>query len=115
MIPIDDAISPHARRRLAQRNLNPEDVAYVLAHGRAWHAAKARFVHLGRRDIPPEDRLTDRYRRLEGTIVVLVADDGWRIATVYRNRERGFRAVKHKKKWDRDRPAPAPYGEDDDR
>ena len=64
-------ISTHAFRRLAQRNLSPTDVDYVCAHGRRYHAGKALFIHLGRRDIPAVDRRDDRLRRLEGTVLVL--------------------------------------------
>lgn len=98
---MDIEITDHARRRLAQRNLSSNDIDYVLAHGRMWHAAKARFVHLGWRDIPAVDRLDDRRRRLEGTVLVLVHGDGWHLATAYRNRERGFKTIKHKEKRSR--------------
>lgn len=92
------AISRHASRRLAQRNLDPEDVGYVYAHGRLHHAAKALFVHLGRRDIPAEDRRNDRWRRLEGTVLVLDPEAGEHLTTAYRNRRHGSRDIKRKSK-----------------
>jgi hypothetical protein len=91
-------ISAHAGRRLAQRNLSPEDVCYVFAHGRVHHAGKALFVHLGLRDIPHEHRREDRLRRLEGTILVLDPASGRHLPTVYRNRRHGSRDIKRKPK-----------------
>jgi hypothetical protein len=91
-------ISAHADRRLAQRNLSPDDVSYVFAHGRLYHAGKALFVHLGLRDIPPEHRRDNQWRRLEGTILVLDPGTGRHLTTVYRNRRSGSRDIKRKPK-----------------
>ena len=92
-------ISSHASRRLAQRNLTAADVDYVCAHGRRYHAGKALFVHLGRRDIPWEDRRVDRLRRLEGTVLVLDPVTGLHLTTAYRNRLHGCRDIKRKSKY----------------
>lgn len=92
------SISLHAGRRLAQRNLSPEDVRYVFAHGRIHHTAKAVFVHLGLRDIPLEHRRDDRRRRLEGTVLVLDPATGLHLTTAYRNRRRGSRDIRRKRK-----------------
>ena len=92
-------ISTHAFRRLAQRNLSPTDVDYVCAHGRRYHAGKALFIHLGRRDIPAVDRRDDRLRRLEGTVLVLDPITGLHLTTAYRNRSRGIRDIKRKSKY----------------
>ena len=91
-------ISQHAGRRLAQRNLTFDDVSYVFAHGRLHHRGKALFVHLGRRDIPTADLRTDRYRRLEGTVLVLDPTTGQVLTTAYRNRRTGSRDIKRKSK-----------------
>src|SRR4051794_38554233 len=91
-------VSAHASRRLAQRNLTAEDVQYVYAHGRLHHNGKATFVHLGLRDIPLEDRRDDRYRRLEGTVLVLDPATGCHLTTAYRNRQRGSRDIRRKLK-----------------
>ncbi len=92
------SISCHAGRRLAQRNLSDRDVSYVLSHGRLIHRGHARFVHLGRRDIPADHLRDDRIRRLEGTILVLDAYSGEHLTTAYRNRRRGIRDIKRKLK-----------------
>lgn len=92
------SISCHAGRRLAQRNLSPDDVDYVVAHGRLYHAAKATFIHLGWRDIPTEHRRHDKLRRLEGTVLVLDPFTGQHLTTAYRNRQRGSRDIRHKGK-----------------
>ncbi len=91
-------MSDHASRRLAQRNLTTDDVHYVYTHGRLHHRGKATFVHLGLRDIPAEDRREDRYRRLEGTVLVLDPVLGLHLTTAYRNRRRGSRDIKRKSK-----------------
>ena len=90
------SITLHAARRLAQRNLDAEDVSYVAIHGRCHHAAHALFIHLGRRDIPAEDLRVDRIRRLEGTVLVLDPEDGRVLATAYRNRRNGSRNIRRK-------------------
>lgn len=91
-------ISRHANQRLARRNLSMEDVDYVCAHGRRFHAGKALFFHLGRRDIPDIDMRVDRLRRLEGTVLVLDPATGLHLTTAYRNRRKGSRDIKRKSK-----------------
>jgi hypothetical protein len=103
-----ETISRHAGRRLAQRNLTPEDVDYVFCHGRVTHTGKAIFVHLGLRDIPVEDRRQSRLRRLEGTVLVLDPCSGRHLTTAYRNRRRGYRDIKRKSK--RSLPVAIHYG-----
>jgi hypothetical protein len=83
---------------MAQRNLSPSDVTYVIVHGRVYHAAKAMFIHLGRRDIPDADRRNDRLCRLEGTVLVLDSETGQHLTTAYRNRQHGSRDIKKKSK-----------------
>jgi hypothetical protein len=92
------SVSAHASRRLAQRNLTADDVQYVYAHGRLHHTGKATFVHLGLRDIPEADRRDDRFRRLEGTVLVLDPNTGCHLTTAYRNRQRGSRDIRRKLK-----------------
>ena len=91
-------MSAHASRRLAQRNLTTDDVQYVYSHGRLHHTGKATFIHLGLRDIPVEDRRDDRFRRLEGTVLVLDPTTGCHLTTAYRNRQRGSRDIRRKLK-----------------
>lgn len=92
-------ISLHADRRLAQRNLTPNDVRYVFSYGRLYHTGKAVFVYLGLRDIPTAHRRDDRCRRLEGTVLVLDPNTGQHLTTAYRNRRRGSRDIKRKCKY----------------
>ena len=91
-------ITIHARRRLAQRNISLEDAAYVIAHGTVTHSGHARFVHLGYRDIPHEDRRIDAIRRLEGTVLVFDSESGGCLTTAYRNRTRGLKDIRRKPK-----------------
>ncbi len=86
----------HARTRGARRNVTPDSVEYVLAHGRTIQRTGVTFFFLGRRDMPPADRGQSWASRLEGTIV-LVAPGG-EVITVYRNR-RGWRAIQRKTKY----------------
>ena len=91
-------VSQHAGRRLAQRNLTFDDVRYVFTHGRLHHCGKALFIHLGLRDIPHSDLRSNRFRRLEGTVLVLDPTTGEHLTTAYRNRRSGSRDIKRKSK-----------------
>lgn len=91
-------ISRHAGRRLAQRNISLDDAAYVIAHGTVVFSGHARFVHLGWRDIPLDDRRNDHVRRLEGTVLVFDSASGGCLTTAYRNRVRGLRDIRRKPK-----------------
>ncbi len=93
-----DTVTRHARRRLAQRNLSIDDAAYVIAHGTVTYSGHARFVHLGLRDIPDDDRRNDRIRRLEGTVLVFDSESGGCLTTAYRNRQRGLKDIRRKPK-----------------
>ena len=86
----------HARRRGARRNVAPDAVEYVLAHGRMVRRTGAMFYFLGRRDIPACDRCASWATRLEGVIVVVAPDGG--VITVYRDRH-GLRAIERKMKY----------------
>ncbi len=90
------SISRHADRRLAQRNLDSDDVAYVCLHGRRYHSGNATFIYLGLRDIPFDHRRDNRLRRLEGTTLVLDPRTGQHLTTAYRNRRTGSRDIKRK-------------------
>ncbi len=86
----------HARRRSARRNVAPDAVDYVLAHGRMIQRTGALFYFLGRRDIPPCDRRASWVSRLEGSIVIVSSDGD--VITIYRNR-RGLRSIARKMKY----------------
>ena len=83
----------HAWQRMAQRNVSFKDVQFVLEHGKKLHRAGAVFFHLGKCNIPKEQRR--RVDRLEGTVVVLSRDLPV-ILTVYRNRQDGLGRIKRK-------------------
>lgn len=89
------AMTSHALKRAAQRNLNQEDLEYVLQYGSRLHKAGACFYYLAGKDIPQPDRREDELTRLEGTTVVLDPTQQM-IVTVYRNREKGFRSIRKK-------------------
>lgn len=90
------SLTRHARRRSARRNVAPNAVEYVLAHGRMVRRTGVRFYFLGRRDIPACDRCASWATRLEGVIVVVAPEGG--VITVYRNRH-GLRAIERKMKY----------------
>jgi len=91
-------MTAHASTRAAQRNLSPEDIDYVLEHGKKIHRGGACFFYLGEKDIKPEDRREDDIARLEGTILVL--DPRMKaIVTVYRNREKGLKEIRKKQPY----------------
>jgi hypothetical protein len=91
--------SYHANQRLARRNLSEADAAFVLEHGRRYYAAGALHVFLGRRNLPRERTLYQRYAHLEGTVLVMSAGVEKQVITVYRNR-RALRTIRSKKPYD---------------
>jgi hypothetical protein len=86
----------HARGRGARRNVEPDAVDYVLAHGRMIQRTGVTFYFLGRRDMPASDRGTSWAARLEGTIILQASDGA--VITLYRNR-RGAHAIARKLKY----------------
>jgi hypothetical protein len=76
------AFTYHAQQRLSHRNIHPEDVAFVLQHGRVAYRTGIRFVFLGRRDLPTGSERS--HERLVG-LTVLQAIDSGHVITVYRN------------------------------
>lgn len=90
------SLTRHARCRGARRNVAPDAVEYVVAHGRMVRRTGVMFFFLGRRDIPTRDRCASWATRLEGTIVVVAADGS--VITVYRNRH-GLHPIARKMKY----------------
>ncbi|MCB8944808.1 MAG: DUF4258 domain-containing protein [Ardenticatenaceae bacterium] len=88
-------ITPHASRRMAQRNVSAEDVDFILRYGQKLHRAGAIIFFLRQRDIPPDKQADKSCSRLEGTAVVTNRHFS-RILTVYRNRQSGLRHIKQK-------------------
>ena len=74
-------LSRHAVRRMAQRNVDTNDLYPVIRFGRLTHVAGAEFYFLGTRDLPPGLRLD--LERLVG--ITVVVREG-QVLTVYRNR-----------------------------
>ena len=93
--------SEHALCRMAQRNVSPADVKYVLQHGRRYKRAGAIHCFLGKKDIPEDDARDDAIARLEGTTVLVTPT--WEkgsveVITVYRNRS-APRKIRRKVKY----------------
>lgn len=91
----------HAQDRQAQRNLSTEDVQFVWEYGRTYRCAGALHVFLGRRDLPMDKAIYQRFAHLEGTTLIL--DDTHAepvLITVYRNR-RGTKRIRSKAKYER--------------
>ena len=84
------ALTRHAAQRLAQRNILPEEIDFVLQHGRSAYRTGVRFVFLGKRDLPRGCERT--HGHLVGTTVLQVPGHGW-VITAYRN-TRASRSIK---------------------
>ena len=99
-------VTPHAARRMAQRNVSWEDIRFVLQYGQRTNKAGAIHVFLGTRDIPAG--LGKRYARLEGTTVLVCPMSMATIITVYRNRQDGASRIRRKPKrsWKAQRRQP---------
>lgn len=76
-------LMPHARLRMAQRNLSLPDLQYGHDYGTPFHREGDCHLVLRACDIPRRDRGFPAIARLEG-LVLVIAPDGW-IKTVYRN------------------------------
>jgi hypothetical protein len=83
--------SYHAQLRTAQRCLSPDDVEYILHHGRYYHADGAIFYLLVSKDIPEADR--HEMSRLIGTAVIVNKDHSTIISS-WRNRQSGTRNIR---------------------
>lgn len=92
------AMSVHAVKRAARRNLSQEDIGYVLRNGSKLYRAGACFYYLCGKDIPVKDRGEDTFARVEGTIVVLDAKQKM-VVSVYRNREKGLKTIRSKQDY----------------
>lgn len=87
-------LSRHAQARAAQRCLSPQDILYILHHGRRYHAADAIFYFLVGRDVPKGDR--HQMERLVGTAII-VNKERSTIITMWRNRQHGSRKIRRKR------------------
>lgn len=92
-------VTEHARQRQAQRNLSPDDIEFVIEHGRYIHNGGALHIFLGKQDIPREKGVQRRFGRLEGTTLVMAEEeDKLILITAYRNRK-GFKQLRTKRKY----------------
>lgn len=94
----ETTISHHACKRMAQRGLSREQIDLVLAYGRKFHARRAVYYVIGKKEIA---RLGDKVPELialEGIQVVLNSDDEV-VLTAYRNRD--FRQIRPCKRRER--------------
>lgn len=82
---------------MAQRDLSPQDIDYVLKNGHRWFGLGAEFRFLRRKDIAIEDRAKSEIARLEGTALVITSKDR-DLITIWRNRKYGSRRIKRKPK-----------------
>jgi hypothetical protein len=89
-------LTPHALRRMSQRNVTYEDVLFAIRHGKVEYRAGAILFFLGKRRIPSK---TSNAEHLEGIAVLC---KGRAIITVYRNRRSGLKDHRRKTKYDRD-------------
>ncbi|MBI5567940.1 MAG: DUF4258 domain-containing protein, partial [Chloroflexi bacterium] len=95
---IDLSFSWHAANRMAQRHLTPEEVAYVVRHGRKVHVAGVVCCFLGKKDLARDETGHGKFDRLEGTTVLLDGKQATTVVTVYRNRE-AFKKMQHRQKY----------------
>jgi polynucleotide 5'-kinase involved in rRNA processing len=94
------ALTKHAHLRMAQRNISPSDIEYVLEYGERIHATGAVVYILRKRDIPEDDRNKSEITRLEGTVILIgpKKDGKSEIITTYRNKS-VFKAFRCKAKY----------------
>lgn len=91
-------LSEHVQKRMAQRSLSIDDLAYVIAHGQRFHQAGALIYYLRRCDVPWYDQADDDCTGLVGTAVI-VSRDGGQVITAWRNQRCGLRRIRRKPKY----------------
>jgi hypothetical protein len=92
------AISRHACRRLAQRNLTAEDIDVVCQFGAREHRAGVKCYFFGKRQLQTLNN-DKQLERLVG-VTVLCCPRCRYVVTAYRN-GRGIKAHRHKSKYAR--------------
>ena len=88
--------SEHAQIRCAQRQIDPESLAFIKKHGQKIRRTGIMFYFLGRRNIPQDLRADDRFAKLEG-VTLLISADGTLI-TAYRN-PKGLKTIRKKMRY----------------
>ncbi len=73
----------HAGLRMCQRNLDRDDIDFIVQYGRLEYRTGLQFYRLLRKNLPPNLAGNSRFRRLVGT-TVLVCRCG-SVITAYRN------------------------------
>lgn len=92
-------LTEHAVTRIAQRNLTPDDLVFVLENGGRFHRAGGIFFYLRRCDIPSQSLSDSSVARLEGTAIFVDRDGGTAtLITAYRGAN--LRDIKRKKCYD---------------
>lgn len=92
--------SGHAITRMAQRCLSADEIEYIVNYGQRYHAAGVIHCFLGKKQIPKEDQKDKKFSRLEGATVLLDAEDGRAVITVYRNKS-AWKNILRKAKYNR--------------
>lgn len=95
-------LSDHAARRAAQRNLSPDEIDFLLQHGKHLHNTGVIFCQLRAKDVPNDLPGNHRYRRLVGSTLVLCRC-GYFVVTLYRE-AKAFHGDSCKTRYNR-RPA----------
>ena len=90
-------ISDHAKTRSAQRNLQEDEIEFIVQHGKRVRRTGVIFCQLRQRDLPTDLAASHRYRRLVGSTVVL-SSCGRSVLTLYRD-ERAFHRDSRKRKY----------------
>jgi len=87
-------LTQHAQSRIQQRGLSPDEVDYIINHGKIFYRAGAVFYYLRDKDIPGQDRNEKGISRLAGTAVVATQEKT--VITVWRKRDKGLKQIKCK-------------------
>lgn len=74
----------HATQRARQRHFGPDEIEYVLQHGRRLYRSGVCFYFLAGRDVPLSDRKLTWVQRLVGATVVLNSQTEV-VITLYKN------------------------------
>lgn len=81
-----NAMTDHARMRMASRGLSQKAIDMALAYGRTIYTKGAEIHALGRREVEKYRRQSLDLSSFEGIQVICAPDDG-AVVTVYRNHD----------------------------
>lgn len=90
----------HAQRRMAQRNIQDDEIRFIIEHGKPIHKAGVIFFQMWQKRLSRRAKPNDHLSHLAGATVVACCNEAgeYLIITVYRD-PRAFKRDRTKKEY----------------